>query len=252
MSALDVTEFAPLHDRQDPVTAPARPQPASVEDIAAVLRDGAHRFPPVAASLHPLLCHAARRLIAIARATAGEVVVITARDSGGVLWHGASAGRYLYDSARPAWSDPRPGDADFLWGERARAVVEELAEAGWQQLAGPGRASLCLVTRAGGAWLALSDDRGGPAELYAVCPDRPLDLCGLQNPADNRGLAEVFRAMAPQTFLTLEQFAALIAHGKPEPECQPAAETLAEPEAEPEVEEVAAPRGLMARLLRRG
>ena len=116
----------------------------------------------------------------------------------------------------------------------------------------PGRASLCLVARAGGAWLALSDDRGGPAELYAVSPDRPLDLCGLKDPADNRGLAEVFRAMAPQTFLTVEQFAALIAHGEPEPECQPAAEAVPEPEAEPEAEEVAAPRGLMARLLRRG
>lgn len=252
MSALDGNAFAPLDDGQEPVAVAARPQPAAPEDIAAVLRDGAHRFPPVAASLHPLLCDAAARLIAIARATAGEVVVITARDDSGIAWHGASAGAYLYDSARPAWSDPRPGDADYLWGERARAVVEELAAAGWQQLAGPGRECLCLVARAGGAWLAMGGHAGAPAEFHAISPDRPLHLHALQHPAERRGIADLFRAMAPLRFVSVDGFAVLVALGEPEPEPVQADSVPVEAATERPEEVVEASPGLLARLLRRG
>ncbi|MEY4720465.1 MAG: hypothetical protein RIQ46_190 [Pseudomonadota bacterium] len=251
MSALDVNGFALLDYGQGPVIAPACPAPASPDDIAAVLRDGAHRLPPVAAALHPLLCEAAARLIAIARATGREVAVITARDGGGILWHGASAGDYLYDSARPAWSDPRPGDADYLWGERARAVVESLADAQWQKLGGPGRECLMLVARAGGAWLALAGDAGGPAEFRAIAPDRPLELLGFQHPDESRPLDGLFRAMVPLNFVTVDQFASMVARGEPAPEAEPVAETPEQSEAECVVEEAAPQPGLLARLLRR-
>lgn len=244
------------------VTAAALPaRPADPAEVAAVLRDGAFRFAPAAVALHPMLCDAAARLVAVARATGREVVVISARDPGGVLWHGASAGNYLYDSARPAWSDPRPGDADYLWGERARAVVESLAEAQWEQLSGPGRAFLCLVARAGGAWLALAGEAGGPAEFHAIAPDRPLELCGFQDPAESRCLAELFRAMAPLHFVTVERFAEYIVLGEPEPEQEPEQEPetgpamiieeAEEPVPDIDVEEDAPAPGLLARLIRR-
>ncbi len=254
MSALDVNGFEPLDEGQAPLSERACPQPATVDVVAAVLRDGAHRFPPVAAALHPLLCDAAARLIAIARATGREAVVITARDAGGILWHGARAGDYLYDSARPAWSDPRPGDADYLWGERARSLVETLVEAQWQQLAGPGRECLCLVARAGGAWLVLAGESGGPAEFHALGPDRPLELCGFRSPADNRDLGDLFRAMAPIGFMTVEQFARLAVEGERTPEEEPVPQPLPEIAEDTATEPVAdgdAPPGLIARLLRR-
>lgn len=251
MSVLDVNGLDVPDGGQGPVATSSRPQSAMPDDIAAVLRDGAHRFPPLAAGLHPLLCDAAARLTAIARATGREVAIITARSAGGVLWHGASAGDYLYDSARPAWSDPRPGDADFLWGERARAVVEGLAEAQWQRLCGPGRECLALVARAGGAWLVLPGEAGGPGEFHAIAADRPLELAGFQHPDESRALADLFRAMAPIRFVTVDHLACLIAQGEPQPEAQPTVETEPEPEAETVAEDTGPAPGLLARLLRR-
>lgn len=131
-------------------------------------------------------------------------------------------------------------------------MVEELAAAKWQQLAGPGRECLCLVARAGGAWLALGGHAGGPAEFHAISTDQPLQLHGLQHPSERCGIADLFRAMAPLRFVSVDGFAALVALGEPEPEPEQPEEVPVETAAEQLEEVVDASPGLLARLLRRG
>lgn len=181
---------------------------ASAAAIAACMADMLPGSPVADPGFAPLLADAAARLTPIARGTGGDVVVILSRDTAFGLRRSVWVGSYRYDNRTPGWSTPRPGDPDFLWGERARAVVDDLAAAGWLDGLTGAPAEAALLARASGVFLFAAPGHSAPAQAHAINPEGGTAFAGFQPAGEKRGLVARFEAHVPLEFVSAEGLAA--------------------------------------------